>query len=654
MSTANAFALLDGDDSGWSQPSKNKKKNKKKTSGASGQSQPPVAQSDVVVQDAPSAEEVEKFQIVKRGKAPKSTGHVNTNGLGPIDAASLEKAAKEATIAARSALLKEWHLRAANEPLFREELARSQALERLVERLASAALPENASPLAGILKIVAHPSLPAGLPEAVAELIIASGTLSPSDPLAPGSQAAAAGAAAVLVIESGLPLQDAAASRAGGLAALQAVQTRLESLALSLEKATTAKEQARISLQLFEAAREAADLGDTDSGAAAFPDAATALSTLDSLRSALSARHKVLTQTDEGTTVEEQVAAAQRAHAKEDASLAAEEKETDAQVAELERQLAAAKSAAQDIKTRRAAGKNLIQRTVKGLREGSEASAETAAKMAASVEVALKCADGVNTALQAAVSSASSQGDISSVTKSWIEGRFPARFAEATQQHLESAVKYLKEIGSKSAFYRERLNASTRQGEQLALLKDATAVAEHKKQRKGLESLLNDAVSAAAAVEVSAQASIAAWRTRQNRLRRQAGASALPAGAGHRIEALSREISELADDIAAGRTVQETPTAPSHSRGSNRGAGATGSASELSGRTTPGAASDTVDSASLRAVEIAALEHRLASLEEENRKKDAQIAAMMKAAAVDIPAQASTPGKKSKDRGTSS
>lgn len=641
MSTANSFSLLEGDDSGWAQPSKNKKKSKKKTSAAVEQSPAPVAQSDVIVQDAMAAEEVEEFQVVKRGKLPKASGHPTNNGHGPIDSASLEKAAMVATAEARSALLKEWQVRAANEPLFREELIRSQALERLVEGLASVALAEDASPLASILTAVAHASLPTGFPKAVAELIVASGSLSPADPLAPGSQAAAAGAASVTLIKRGFPLQDAAASRAGGLAALQAVQTRLETLEGSLEKATSAKEQARIALQLFEAAREAADLGDTDTGAAAFPDAAAALSSLDSLRSALAARHDVLNQTDEGSTVEEQVAVAQRTQAREDAALAAEEKEADALVAELERQLIAARATAQEIKARLANGKQLLKRTVQGLQQGSKASAEAAAKMAAGVETALGHADGVNTALHTAVAGATSQSDVEAVSKAWVERCIPARYAEATQHHLEAAAKYLKELGSKSAFYRERLDASRRQGEQLALLNEGAAVKEHTKQRKGLETLLNDAVSAAATVEFAVQTTLEAWRTRQNRLRRQAGANALPAGASHRIDALARDIAELADDIAAGRSVQE----PSLAKGSRSGGPATASASEVSGRTTPGAASAAPsEDTALRASELVALEQRLAALEEENKKKDAQIAAMMAAAAaVEISA---TPAKK--------
>lgn len=643
MSTANSFSLLEGDDSGWSQPSKNKKKSKKKVSAAVEQSPAPVAQSDVIVQDAMATEEVEEFQVVKRGKLPKASGHTGSNGRGPIDAASLEKAAMEATAEARSALLKEWQVRAANETLFREELIRSQALERLVKGLASVAFAEDASPLASLLTAIAHPSLPTGFPKAVAELVVASGSLSPADPLAPGSQAAAAGAASVAVIKRGFPLQDAAASRAGGLAALQSVQTRLESLEASLEKTTTAKEQARIALQLVEAAREAADLGNTDTGAAAFPDAAAALSSLDSLRSALAARHKVLDQTDEGSTVEEQIAVAQRTHAREDATLAAEEKEADAQVVELERQLVAARAAAQEIKARRATGNQLLQRTVQGLQQGSKASAAAAAKMAAGVEAALGHADSVNTALQTAVAGATSQGDVKAVSKAWVECRIPARFAEATQQHLEAAAKYLKELGSKSAFYRERLEASSRQGEHLALLKERAAVAEHKKQRKGLETLLNDALSAAAAVEVSAQTTLEAWRTRQNKLRRQAGASALPAGASHRIDALARDIAELADDIASGRTVQE----PVPSGKASRGGTATASVSEVSGRTTPGGASAAPsEDTSLKASEMAVLEQRLAALEEENKKKDAQIAAMMAAAAIEISSPSPTPAKK--------
>ncbi|KAG7672218.1 hypothetical protein Ndes2526B_g06797 [Nannochloris sp. 'desiccata'] len=655
MSTANAFSLLDGDDSGWTQTSKGKKKSKKKTSSAveqTTQAEVPISKDDANDENGAAAR---GFQVVKRTKNPaKSSGAVANGNGAAMDGAALEKVAMETKSGeGRTILINEWQAKIRSDQAFRTVILKSQAVERLIEGMTTiSSLDAEAMPLGELLSSIAHPSTPFTLPQAVADLIIMCGILSPQDPLAPKSQAAAAGSAAVAVIKQGIPLtaqNNGGSSSSNGISALETLQARLESLEIAFGRAVTSKDQARVATQLFEAAREGADLGNPDSVASVFPAAAAALSSLESLHSALTARHKMLTAQD-GASVEEQAAAAQHAHSMEDASLATKEAEADALVADLEQKLAAARAAAQEIKTRRAAAKQILQQTVEGLARGAAASAACAAKITSSLETALEQADKVNTVLHVAVKTVSASADEGKeLSKKWVESGLAGRFTATTVQQLEASVKYLRELGSKSAFYRERLDASTRQGEQLTMLKDTTALVEHKKQRKSLEGLLSDSVTAAIAVERSTQATVEAWRARQGRLRRQGGAAAIPAGAAEKIEALAADAVQIGEDIAAGRTVQAA-LPPKPQRNNSKIAG---SASEMSGRTSPGSSSVAMTAASgedtslsmSTSSELAILEQRLAALEKENKKKDAQIAAMMAAASVDIPSPAPMPKK---------
>ena len=645
MSTANSFSLLDGDD-GWTLSTKSKKKSKKK--GSSGAEQATQAEvpsvKDANVEDGAAAG---GFQVVKRNKTPpKGNGSVVNGHSNAMDGPALEKAAMTISSgAARTLLLKEWQAKIQSDQAFRTEIVRSQAVERLVEGMAAVSSPEDdALPLSALLSSIAHPSSPPALPHAVADLIVICGSLSPQDPLAPKPQAVAAGSAAVAVVKQGIPqvaAKSGSTSSVGGIAALEALQTRLESLEAAFERAVTIKDQSRVATQLFEASRDGADLGNPDSGASAFPAAAAALSALESLRSALTARHKVLTaQGGAGSSVEEQTAAAQRAHSREDATLATKETEADALVADLEQKLAAARATAQEIKARRAAAKQLLQQTVDGLSRGAAANAANSARIASTLETAIQHAGKVDTALHAAVKSVSASAT-KELSKKWIESGLAEKFTAATIQHLESSIKYMKELGSKAAFYRERLDASTRQGEQLAMLKDTQALAEHKKQRKSLENLLADALAAAVAEERATQATVEAWRARQDRLRKQGGAAAIPAGTAQKIDTLAAEATQLGEDIASGKFIQ---TALPSKKAQAPRAGA-GSASEMSGRTTPGSSSVALTAASgddliSTSSELAVLEQRLAALEKENKKKDAQIAAMMAAASVEIPSPA--------------
>jgi hypothetical protein len=644
MSAANPFSLLEGDD-GWTQTTKNKKKSKKKPS--SGVEKTEVPSSQVNNENGAGAGDFQAVKTKTKNPVKGSGSTVNGNGSGgTMDAAALNKIALEATTSeGRTMLIKEWQARMRSDQASLAELLKSRAVERLVEGMATTSCHEaDLNPLAALLSSISHPSTPSVLPETVAHLIVICGILSSQDPLAPKPQAAAVGSAAVAVIKQGTPQS---AGQESGIAALEALQTRLQSLEAAFERAVTSKDQARVATQLVEAARDGADLGNPESGASSFPAAAAALSAIESLRSALTSRFKVLTAQD-GASVEEQTAAAQRAHTKEDATLAQKETEADALVADLEQKLTAARDAAHEIKARRAASKQLLQQTVEGLTRGAAASAANAAKISSTLETAIQRAEKVDTALHSVVKSVSSSVDEGkALSKRWIESGLAGQFTTTTIQQLESSVKYLKELGSKAAFYRERLDASTRQGDQLRMLKDTEALTTHTQQRKSLESLLSDSLTAAIAVERSAQAAVEAWRARQARIRRQGGASAIPAGSAQKIEALADEAGQIAADVAAGRTVQTTTaTAATKQRNTRTG---TRSASEMSGRTTPGSSSVALTAAGgddTTASELAILEQRLAALEKENKKKDAQIAAMMAAASVDIPSPAPMPRKK--------
>ena len=697
----NSFELLSDD--GWSQaPSKNKRKSKKKT-GAVQEDQQGSA-------PAPVADD--GFAVVKRGKQPKPNGPTapSVNGHAPIDAANLVKEASSVSGTAKSQLLEAWSTRARQDPVFCAEIVKSRALEKLIASLAVEAQPKDAAPLAALLTAVVPSSsssstLPSDLPLAVAELTIASGTLAPLDSLAPSSEASKTAVAALATLTAptstspsttkkqadGLTLTPTPSG--GGLTALKTLQSRLDSLEAALDRAATTKEQCRLTVEMGAAAQAAADLGDVGTGAAAFPEAAAALSALSTLRTALAARQKVVLKLAGGgaggggkggaskavsimTTVEEDVATAQRQHAREDSVLAAEEAEAKATVADLELQLTAAKAKLKDLSQHRVAAAQVLQTTVDGLRQGAAATAAAAKQICTSVDATLAHSLALDGLLQSAIAASADKDAHKAVVEAWTAAEIPSRFASATRRHLEVAVKYLGELSGKISFYRQRLDASDRQAEHLEVLQDASAVAEHCRQRKGLESLLAEALAAGGAAEKTAMAAVEAWRARYARLRRQVGGTdgaAALASASSVIESLAARVVEAADGIAEGKSASVAPARPSQNDSKNKknskneknsnnnsknkekqpnGSATATTATTATTTTTANAntnagkavgVSSEHDSGSSSpsqtqiSSELAILEQRLAALEEENKKKDAQIAAMLAAASVEIP-----------------
>lgn len=240
-----------------------------------------------------------------------------------------------------------------------------------------------------------------------------------------------------------------------------------------------------------------------------------------------------------------------------------------------------------------------------------------------------------------------------------------SQLVQAAQQVQQTTLRLLSQHSEKAAFYGQRIQQATRQHTQLERLGETSAASELSKQRSALEASLQEVMDAAEHAVCSAQ-SIA--QTCIHRCLQVPRPAAPPAATLDRLHTLTAQISAaltaLHDRLSTssagiGSVESSSPrlaTIPSSSNMTGTGTPPSTAGTSPHKYTThmvhhphghihieSGIASP--DSATVVSVhsrscshDLGALEHKLAVLEEENKRKDAQIAAMLaQGVSVEVP-----------------
>eukprot|EP00887_Chlorella_sp_A99_P005716 scaffold1.g5716.t1 len=651
---------------------KAKRKNKKSKAKAPAQ---PIQAAEAPA--APAEEEGDAdFRPVSK-KQPAKPAQQGLPARAADAAAQLEKAAT-ARGDARSALVAQWSEQAlsggqlfqdagGSKLTFVQVLAASKALDRLLDGYisSSSAVSEGeAGCLAALLSAAAHPSLPPRFGALLAATVTTLSSLLAADPLAPVGEARHSLAAAAALLRGGAARPPPAAAPAAKLAGLEAELGKAEA---ALARTTLAKEQNRLWAGVLDNLGAQVDLAGAGGADGLPPEVAAALRPLRELQAALKARLEGMTSAPAGRSVKEQVADAQAAFRREEAALAAQLAAVEERIAKLEAELAAAKAEAGALRARRAATAQHHQKAVEALRAGGAGAAASATALAGALRAGLDAAAALRGAVEAAgaaaePSAAADGSDAGAVAARLAAGEVPAKLVGAVQQVVDLNLAHLRELGSKATFYRERLVQAARQAEQLAKLKldDPNKGEESKRQRGSLERMLKDVVAGAEAAATAARAAVDAYQARLPALLRLPGfvvpAPEYVAGLEAKVAEAAQLACAVADPAAAENSAAAAsaaaPAAPAAPRAaaaaqgpSLRPAAATGPAAEPivpapppgAGRSAAPGSNRQQKAAPAPAMDMSSLEARLAALEEANRQKDVQIAAMLSsAAAMDV------------------
>ncbi|PSC75947.1 tRNA (guanosine(18)-2 -O)-methyltransferase isoform B [Micractinium conductrix] len=611
-STKNAFAMLIG---GSAEPaavasaaSSKKKKSKKKANGSVAAYGPPdrAAPAPTGVAATPAPEPEAQVQSAKdAGEALEAA--VAASGAGELGALATDWADQ---------LVRDEGLFADGNDLvdFKTVLLKGRALEALVEgTCARGSVAGEARPLAQLLSAVAHPTAPAGFAAALAEAAAALGAVSAADPLTPVPEARRATRAALTLLKRGLPKPAATKAVEAPAATLRRLGGELGRAEARLGATTQPKELAKLYSSILDLLCGQLDVLRPGGGAPPPPQApelAAALRALEELRAALATRLQEVLAPKPKLSVEQQVAQAEAAHKKEEAATSARLGEVEGRIAELEAELALLKSEAGELRLRRSAAAQHHRARVEAIRSGKQASGASPEQIAAALQPALGALEG----LAVAVSGGSGGGgaavpaDAAALSGEVVAAEVPVKLLGAMQQVVELSLGQLTELGGKARFYRERLDKAVKQGEQATKLGvgDPKAFAA---TRATAEKNVKETLAAAEAAAAVCRTAVSAYRERLPVLLRLPSFMPPPPEYLSAMDARAAEAEQIMAAISAGTYVPPAPAPP------------------------PAAA----PVAEAPAGSLAAMEARLAALDAQSVKKDAQIAAMVGSASLDVP-----------------
>ncbi|PRW32590.1 hypothetical protein C2E21_8239 [Chlorella sorokiniana] len=639
-STRNAYELLlgGGAPAVSSTGAAKKKKNKKK--GGSG-----AAASEAALAAAPAA-----TPVAAPVAAPAQPQVQRLR-----DAAdALEAAAVAAQAGERGSLAQDWADQVFNSDAlfadgsqladFKQVLQKSRAVELLVDGcLSKGAFPFEAEPLAALLSAVAHPSVPRDYCQALATAACALGAVSATDPLAPAPAAKRSAAAALALALKGIPKPPPSKPAEAPAAKLKRLGGELGRQEARLPSTSAPKELCKVYASILELLCGQLDVLRPGGGAAAphVPELAAALKPLDELRSALEARLQEVTAPKKpALSIEQQVAEAEAAYKKEEAASASRLTAVEARIRDLEAELAAAKAEAGDLRTRRASAAQHHTLRLQQIRSGKGESGASPEEIAAAVQGGLGAVEGLAAAVRSGGAPAgaadAAPSDAAALAQVVVSAEVPVKLLGATQQVVELSIAQLHELGGKASFFRERLDKAIKQGEQAAKL----GVGDPKlfaQQRTMAEKNVKEVLAAAEAAAAGARAAVASYRERLPVLLRLPNFLPPPPEFVAALEGRAAEAEQLLGAVTSGTYVP--PAAPAPAPAAAEAAPAAAPAPAPAPAAAPAAAPAGAGGAPLASAagDLAALEARLAALEEENSKKDAQIAAMVSTSTLEVP-----------------
>jgi hypothetical protein len=691
----------------------------------------PAVEVVVVGEEDPNASE---FQLVSRQPHKvKVVEHKSTKN-GDLSASSeriaLEKAVENAQNL-RSALISSWQQKAVSTQLyvdstgeieFRSVLLGCQAVHRLAESYLTAPTPGDTEPLGLLLATLSHPTVPKSFAVDLASLLMDLGTLHSTDPLTPCEDAKRALAAAIHVINHGIPIPPEMNGKPSER--FQALHARLVKQQDAANKAASARDEARLWSNILNTANEQLSLiappsssaADGGEAAAALlpPVLVAALAPLREFKAALLRRLDVV-NSPETANVDVQVAQVRIEYQKDVAMRQERQAAVQKCITKLENELSELKREQISITESQLAADKAHKAMVDRIKANASNIAANAVSIADSIEHSVAAVQALEISLtnevvgslsasKKKIRNAAAAQEKKELECALFDAGVPSVFLACIQKVQEACLRNLTELSTKAAFYRERVAQADRQAKEmqtLGLAKAKDKSSDIKKLRAKLEKMLTDTVNAGAAAAQTAQDATDAWISKKRLMGRlpnlatsygkngSAIMSMSVSEATSLIEAASKHAALMQAAIEAG---EEAPAfEPSPTKGSRGGRRMSSSSSgsilgvvdgggggiatlpvvisgtrvaaltngvsttPLSGVKAPPSSSVqppttascgvSVSGSSIASssnnnsfsYDISSLEQRLARLEEESKKKDAQIAAMLSTSSVDAP-----------------
>lgn len=612
----NAFDLLaEGGGQPAAAPSKSKKKNKKKGSVA-------VIGEPIVDQQSSAAKapEPQPVQSVKdAGEALEAAAAAAGAGeLGSLAADWAEQLVRGDAVFADGKALVE----------FRQVLLRGRALEALLESACARGSPaSDAQPLAQLLGDLAHASVPGGFAAVLADAAASLGQLAAVDPLAPTPAGKRAVCAALGLLKRGIPRPPQAAATEAPAAKLRRLASELGRQEARLGGPTPPKELGKLYSAILDLLCGQLDVLRPATSPSQAPELAAALRALEDLRAALAARlQEVQAPPKPKLSVEEQVAEAEAAHRKDEAANAARLGEVEARIASLEAELATLRAEAAELRERRASSAQHHKARLSGIRSGKPAAGASPAEIAAALQGGLGALEGLSGAVRGGglPAGAAPASDAAALAAEVVAAEVPVKLLGAMQQVVELNLQQLVELGGKARFYRERLDKAVKQGEQAAKLGVGDPKA-FQQQRATAEKNVKEVLAACEAAAAAARGAVAAYRERLPAMLGLPAFMPPPPEYLAAMEARAAEAEGILEAIKA-RTYVPPAAAPPSAQPAAEAAAPPADA--------PPAAAGAAGAAP---GSLSALESRLAALEAETVKKDAQIAAMVSTTSLEVP-----------------
>ena len=487
---------------------------------------------------------------------------------------------------------------------FKEVLLRSTALNRLLESYLSAPNPEDAARLGSLFLGTAHPTIPEPFCKDLAEATLSLGSLLAKDPLSPSSDAKKALNGALLVLKEGIKIHK------------REVETPIEhfsklQISLAVDQATATKaihvkDQLRLWDIVLTNLMQQIDLtiSNKDCSPSMPPEIKAALEPLQCLRTSLQNRLSFV-QSRGHDSIADQIAEANATYESEDAAVQMKAKDIEAEIRVLEDRLAALKDELSQIGTTREQAALQHSKIIEALTAHGANFAANAACITSGLEVGVKCIEQLETSLTSTFNFGATAGRMDTnerkhICAGLVAANAPDTFIAAINHVQETGLLQLSELAQKAKFFRERLMHSDRQAAELKMLAlaDAKTAADHRKHKASLEKMLQDVLTSTSITASLVTKAYEAFRMRKRAVTQITGYKLPSDFSASEFEKAKDKAIALERSIITGGELLRAEEAPNVLP------------------TTP-------------CSDILSLEERLAQLEEENRRKDAQIAEML-------------------------
>lgn len=555
-----------------------------------------------------------------------------------------------------------------NESSFKEAFVRSGGIEQVIKGCMTYAEEEEIEQFAALFKLVAHSSIDAVLCESLAALTVSCGILMGADSCwieITDTEKIVGTINSFLQNGFSCNLSGANSSSPNDIAlqkSLKSLQSELNEVQSTKDSIVLTKELVGTAQNILEEASLKSEMHDKLPA-----EVKDLFVVLRRLRTILITKQQEITMIEERKNKEQPLSDINRDYDSKEAALTAEEEEVQKKVQRLKEELATAEESLKEIHKKRAFMKKRLTESSHQVESETTESKHKVSLLSTKIEDALTGTSSLESILKDACREQevsydhNANGGIDDGNS--VQQISASVLIDAFQNIIGFCEKQFQDINMKLKFYCDRLNTSSKQEQNLRVIGDIRALQEHKRQRESLQNMLSEVTSLAFESQACIKNANILWIAHKDSLLQNLAEETSTDHAFDEIQNIGKSFNEvisLSEEILS--LVYKSPKGL-HLRNRSRST-SKGSMSHMdalkgpgiyslttSGDSTPTLnGSESIDTGTTgddgvsrspsfqnTSSELSVLEHKLALLEAENRRKDEQIAAMLAAASVEIP-----------------